>query len=97
MSKTETQSEALRLADEFEIRKSYESPPLARDLARAAVVLRRLGAENKALRADVERYRPGAFVNSARIKASDCPGSVVRKLDAAFYELMAAAKNGGAA
>lgn len=66
MSKTETQSYALRLAEEFEIRKACESPSLARDLARAAVVLRRLDAENKDLRADAERYR------WLRVQPDDC-------------------------
>lgn len=51
---TETYTEALRLADEFEICASYKSLPLANDVAKVAVVLRRLDAENKALRERLE-------------------------------------------
>lgn len=55
MNKTETQSEALRLADLLlEIHKHAWCNKVECD---AAAWLRRLDAENKALRADAERYR----------------------------------------
>ncbi len=54
MSKTETQSLALGLAAEFEICTVYQSLPSINDVAKAAAELRRLDAENKALRARLE-------------------------------------------
>jgi hypothetical protein len=47
-----TQSEALRLADALDVCEIS-----ATKMARAAAELRRLHAENEALRADAERYR----------------------------------------
>jgi hypothetical protein len=54
MSKTETQSEALRLALEFEICEDFNINPSIIDAAAAAAELRRLDAENKALRERLE-------------------------------------------
>lgn len=62
MSKTETQSEALRLAALLQC--GADDPMwilhcemLKKTVGDAAAELRRLDAENKALRADAERYR----------------------------------------
>lgn len=113
MSKTETQSEALELAEFFgSMKKSshrwYDGVPVHE---KAAAELRRLDAENKALRPDAERYRwlrethndsCGAFA-VAELGQGDwkvieeVTETAEHDLDAAIDAAMAAAKNGGAA
>lgn len=67
MSKTETQSDALRLAELLAVRRAFDHGRIGTDrrfvemdatvVASVDAELRRLDAENKALRADAERYR----------------------------------------
>lgn len=54
MSKTETQSEALRIAEEFEACGILDAIPSINEICQAALELRRLDAENKALRERLE-------------------------------------------
>lgn len=106
MSKTETQSKALRLAqglaDGFCGYMAWLSP--------AARELRRLDAENKALRADAERYRwlrdfhngpDGVFSGLPYISAGDGNDSAWAltgvTADAGIDAAQAAAKTGDAA
>ena len=79
--------EALRLADALE-RPGYgwHTTP-----AQCAAVLRRLHAENEALRTQQpapDGAPPGAYVNGAGIKADDRPATVIRKLNARFHDLV---------
>ena len=79
--------EALRLADALE-RPGYgwHTTP-----AQCAAVLRRLHAENEALRTqqpEPDGAPPGAYVNGAGIKADDRPSTVIRKLNARFHDLV---------
>ena len=79
--------EALRLADALE-RPGYgwHTTP-----AQCAAVLRRLHAENEALRTQQpapDGAPPGAYVNGAGIKADDRPSTVIRKLNARFHDLV---------
>lgn len=54
MSKTETQSEALRIAEEFEACGILDAIHSINEICQAALELRRLDAENKALRERLE-------------------------------------------
>lgn len=101
MSKTETQSEALRLADELMAPSMW--PTDIRN--RGAAELRRLDAENKALRADAERYHHLRDCNSGSLVVMQITGTdeddwhVLTEGDAdeAIDTAMAAAKTGDAA
>ncbi|WP_333907485.1 hypothetical protein [Delftia acidovorans] len=101
MSKTETQSDALRLAV------LLEKGPCREGDVRIAAVLRGLDAENKALRADAERYRwlrdfhngpDGVFSGLPYISAGDGNDSAWAltgvTADAGIDAAKAAAKNG---
>ncbi|EEF25883.1 conserved hypothetical protein [Ricinus communis] len=109
MSKTETQSEALRLA--AKLRGEAENSIVKYSTAHlAAKELERLDAENKALRADAERYRwlrdfhngpDGVFSGLPYISAGDGNDSAWAltgvTADAGIDAAMEAAKSGGAA
>lgn len=104
MSKTETQSEALRLA--AKLRGEAENSIVKYSTAHlAAKELERLDAENKALRADAERYHHLRDCNSGSIVVMQITGTgeddwhVLTEGDAdeAIDAAMAAAKTGDAA
>ena len=103
MSKTETQSEALKLAETLEI---YGH----RGTQKAAAELRGLDAENKALRADAERYHwlrrnVGVYrTNNGRgpvspymLSRPPAADAIAEETDIAIDAAMAAAKIGDAA
>lgn len=111
MSKTETQSVALSLALLLRMQRDSASGVVTHNAAsRAAAELEWLDAENKALRADAERYRwlrdfhnspDGVFSGLPYISAGD--GNVSAwaltgvTADAGIDAVMAAAKTGDAA
>lgn len=94
MSKTETQSEALRLADE--LMEPALWPTDIRNLV--AAELRRLDAENKALREVLQAVEMDVvYVGSGENVISDATRAKVETVLEQFGAPRAAAKNGGAA
>lgn len=120
MSKTETQSEAQKLSALLNVAMAFDHGRIGTDrrfvemdatvVASVDAELRRLDAENKALRADAERYRwlrdfhngpDGVFSGLPYISAGDGNDSAWAltgvTADAGIDAAMEAAKNGGAA
>lgn len=107
MSKTETQSDVQRYATLLEkYVKGASLPDFQEDMVlEAAAYLRRLDAENKALRADAERYHHLRDCNSGSLVVMQITGTdeddwhVLTEGDAdeAIDTAMAAAKTGDAA
>lgn len=98
MSKTETQTPAEKLAREY--RPTMPADVLHLWAADVVAALRRLDAENKALRADAERWREIRGINGNTVRVVDVEKSsslFEEHADQAIDTAMAAAKNGGAA
>lgn len=92
MSKTETQSEALRLAE------MLEKGPRRQGDVRIAAVLRGLDAENKSLLAALEAVEMDVVeVGMGESVISDSVRYKVEDVLQQIREAQAAAKNGGAA
>lgn len=109
MSKTETQSEALRIAEEFEACGILDAIPSINEICQAALELRRLDAENKALRERLEApavvpfgfalvpVEPTKEMVAAACRDHGYPGGSRSAYVLGYRSMLAAAKNGGAA